>query len=496
MKKQLLINLLILAFSFSGQAQKLQQKIGANPTVISPSAALEVESTTKGFLPPRMDTTQRNAISSPATGLTIFNATNNRLETNIGTPAAPTWASPVSATGGIYGGSGPLVGNTIVTGAANTLAFTSTATNGFSVDGTTLSVDAANNRVGIGTATPTRTLDVTGGDAVINGMRVGRGEGNNFQNTVVGDSALNANTSGNWMTAIGRGALSASTTGNQDTAVGNYALNANTTGSLNTALGTYAMALNTTGSRNTAIGNLALRVGTTNDGCVAIGNTAGMNINSAAGTGYNIVIGVRSGFDLTTGTNNIFLGGANNSNGATYAGTGIITGSNNVVIGSNVTGLAADTANNIVIADGEGNRRINVDGTGRVGIGTTTPVATLTVNGGVSGTSAYQNLSDKRYKKDVQPIKNALDKVLALNGVTFNWDKIRTDMNLDDKNHIGVLAQDIEKVLPQVVITADDANKTKSVAYGDIVPVLIEAIKEQQAEIEALKKMVKQLMNK
>jgi hypothetical protein len=57
MKKQLLIITLILAFSFSGQAQKLQQKIGTNPTVISPSAALEVESTTKGFLPPRMDTT-------------------------------------------------------------------------------------------------------------------------------------------------------------------------------------------------------------------------------------------------------------------------------------------------------------------------------------------------------------------------------------------------------------------------------------------------------
>jgi len=60
--------------------------------------------------------------------------------------------------GGIYKGSGSLSGNTTVTQGANTLAFTSTATNGFSVDGTTLSVDAANNRVGIGTTTPTSRL--------------------------------------------------------------------------------------------------------------------------------------------------------------------------------------------------------------------------------------------------------------------------------------------------------------------------------------------------
>jgi hypothetical protein len=58
---------------------------------------------------------------------------------------------------------------------------------------------------------------------------------------------------------------------------------------------------------------------------------------------------------------------------------------------------------------------------------------------------------------------------------------------LDDYNHIGLLAQDVEQILPQVVTTGIDENKTKSVAYADIVPVLIEAIKELKAELELLK---------
>ena len=123
---------------------------------------------------------------------------------------------------------------------------------------------------------------------------------------------------------------------------------------------------------------------------------------------------------------------------------------------------------------------------GNVGIGTTSPSYTLHVNGSVAGTSAYVNLSDKRHKKDILPIENALDKILALNGVTFNWDKESTDMNLDDNNHIGLLAQDVEQVIPQAVVTAQDENETKSVAYTDLVPVLIEAIKELTNRINIL----------
>ncbi|SHE58235.1 hypothetical protein [Chryseobacterium takakiae] len=71
-------------------------------------------------------------------------------------------ADLATGSGGIYKDSGSLSGNTTVTQGANTLAFTSTATNGFSVDGTTFSVDAANDRIGIGTASPNTTLTVNG----------------------------------------------------------------------------------------------------------------------------------------------------------------------------------------------------------------------------------------------------------------------------------------------------------------------------------------------
>lgn len=70
-------------------------------------------------------------------------------------------ADLATGAGGIYKGSGSISGNTTVTQGSNTLAFTSTATNAFSVDGTTLSVDAANNRVGIGTASPGNLLEIT-----------------------------------------------------------------------------------------------------------------------------------------------------------------------------------------------------------------------------------------------------------------------------------------------------------------------------------------------
>ena len=136
---------------------------------------------------------------------------------------------------------------------------------------------------------------------------------------------------------------------------------------------------------------------------------------------------------------------------------------------------------------------------GNVGIGTTSPSYTLHVNGSVAGTSAYNNLSDKRYKKDIKPIENALDKVLLLEGITYNWNLDTTvigDKNLDSLNHIGFIAQDIEKILPQVVSTANDKDKTKSVAYSDIVPVLAEAIKQLSAQIKDLQTEIQTLKNK
>ena len=103
---------------------------------------------------------------------------------------------------------------------------------------------------------------------------------------------------------------------------------------------------------------------------------------------------------------------------------------------------------------------------------------------------AYQstNMSDVRLKKDIKPITDALDKVKKLNGVNFTWKK-------DNKKSIGFVAQEIEKVLPELVKTTpaiDNPEKQyKSVNYSNVVAVLVEAIKDQQKQIDELKKQIK-----
>ena len=116
----------------------------------------------------------------------------------------------------------------------------------------------------------------------------------------------------------------------------------------------------------------------------------------------------------------------------------------------------------------------------------------LEVNGALKCIGVVDTTSDKRLKQDILPIENALNKILTLNGVTYNWNKeFDPDINLDDHNHIGLLAQDVEKIIPQIVHTDTSKNQLKSLAYTELIPVLIEAIKEQQTQINELKNKLK-----
>lgn len=100
----------------------------------------------------------------------------------------------------------------------------------------------------------------------------------------------------------------------------------------------------------------------------------------------------------------------------------------------------------------------------------------------VGNVTAY---SDRRIKDNVKNIDNALDKVSKLNGVTYT----RTDQEDKDKLHTGLIAQEVEAVLPEAVHTSEngDIKDFKSVAYGNLVGLLVEAIKELKQEIEILK---------
>jgi hypothetical protein len=114
-----------------------------------------------------------------------------------------------------------------------------------------------------------------------------------------------------------------------------------------------------------------------------------------------------------------------------------------------------------------------------------------TSNTGVTVTGDLNSTSDIRYKKNIEAIDGALDKVKSLKGVTFEWDNdaFRADENTKKPNFTrratGVIAQDVEKVLPEAVCENEDG--MKNVAYGNMVGLLIEAIKEQQTQIDELK---------
>jgi len=119
---------------------------------------------------------------------------------------------------------------------------------------------------------------------------------------------------------------------------------------------------------------------------------------------------------------------------------------------------------------------------GNVGIGQSNPSAyKLDVSGTIRATGDVIAYSDIRVKENIKTIDNAIDKVKALRGVEYN--KIDST-----EKSIGVIAQEIEEVIPEVV--REDDQGMKSVAYGNITAVLIEAIKEQQKQIDELKKQL------
>ncbi len=111
----------------------------------------------------------------------------------------------------------------------------------------------------------------------------------------------------------------------------------------------------------------------------------------------------------------------------------------------------------------------------------------------VEGDITYS--SDSRLKTDIVNIENPLDKIMSLNGVSYNWNSEEfPERHFDNRTHIGVIAQNVEEVLPELVYT--DENGYKSVSYEKLTPVLIEAVKEQQSEIEALKSENEELINR
>ena len=116
-----------------------------------------------------------------------------------------------------------------------------------------------------------------------------------------------------------------------------------------------------------------------------------------------------------------------------------------------------------------------------VGVGTTNPTTKLHVIGEVTATD-FNATSDARLKTNVQVIDDPLAKVLQINGVSFNWVE-------NNKPSMGVIADNIEEVLPELVSDTDP----KTVNYNGLIGLLIEVVKDQQTQINSLNERLSQL---
>lgn len=114
----------------------------------------------------------------------------------------------------------------------------------------------------------------------------------------------------------------------------------------------------------------------------------------------------------------------------------------------------------------------------------------------------YNNSSDERLKTNITPVTRGLDTIDQLKPVTFQWKEYSKDESgnlmisdeVKDERHVGLLAQDVYKVLPEVVVKPEDESKEIwGIRYDELIPVLIQAVKEQKSETDALKADVEKL---
>jgi hypothetical protein len=387
------------------QLKTLAQNVGINSTGATPSASsmLDVESTNKGVLIPRIaltDATDVATIASPATSLLIYNtATAGASPSNV-VPGYYYWdGAKWQSFGGSGGKNWSLLGNAGTVAATNFM-------------GTTDNVDVVfkRNNIRSGLLGLTNTsfgyntlIAVTGTQNVAMGAFSLASAVAASSNVAVGYQALNLNVSNNNNTAVGFNALRKATA-NNNTGVGSSALENTTTGANNTAVGYQSLLTNITGDNNTATGYGALNFSTTNDNTAngyfalnknaagaqntALGskaleaNVAGNNntavgyqalnangqgsVTPAQGTG-NTAVGFNASSDNRLGTTNTAVGAYSLSKNTVTGNTSVgynalnnnTTGANNVALG-NAAGLINTTGSfNTFIGSGANATAIN-----------------------------------------------------------------------------------------------------------------------------------------
>ena len=197
-----------------------------------------------------------------------------------------------------------------------------------------------------------------------------------------------------------------------------------------------------------------------------------------------------TGTVTSVATSNGISGGTITSTGTISLG-GTLTSATTITQGANAMIFNMNSTGDFEVRD-NGATCLFVRDDGNVGIGTNAPTQKLEISGRVKS-NGINETSDLRLKKDIVNIADALQKVNSIRGVNYYWKKDEyPDKGLDDRKQMGVIAQEVERVVPEVVIT--DSEGYKSVEYSKMVGLLIEAVKdlsaiseEQKNQINALK---------
>ena len=218
-----------------------------------------------------------------------------------------------------------------------------------------------------------------------------------------------------------------------------------------------------------------IRIGVFNDNTIDT-STGGLRINSDSGTTTIDDILIVSG--ATTLNNNL-----TQTSGTTSLKTTTIDNTLNV---SNISGHTVTGGLTL-------NSSLDVSGSTTLRSGLTvtsgsTSIKGLSVDGEITCTGDITALtSDIRLKTNIEPIEDALNKVLTLNGFTYNFNEIAEKLGLDSAiRHSGVSAQEVQAVLPEVISAAGIGKDYIAVKYDKIVPLLIEAVKELSRKVDEL----------
>jgi hypothetical protein len=373
------------------------------------------------------------------------------------------------------------------------------------------------------------------------GYRAGYENTTGTGNSFIGDAAGYHNSSGQYNSFLGYGAGQSNTTSSHNSFIGYLSGNHNTTGHHNSFIGNYSGYSNITGTNNvfigvgagynetgsnklyidncsnsatpctsepliygefdsrmvrvdgsfvangaiqSTVGGIRFPDGTTQltRGVPGIVSSSLTSIGEGAGENgkNNTFLGYLAGHSNESGGGNVFIGDASGYANATgfantYVGSGAghsSTGSNNVFIGY-YAGYAEDGDNKLYISNSN----------------TTEPLIYGEFDNKIVRINGMLTFpSDERLKKNIEPLKTSLDKIMNLKGVSYEW---KDEKGFGRGKYIGLIAQDVEAVFPELVRT--DTKGYKSLSYEQIVPALVEAIKEQQATIRTLTERLSRL---